>query len=78
MQQEGIKSNAFTYVSILNPCAGVGALEWMKEVHMHVVEVGLESDLHVSNALVHMYCKCGSLDEVGLVIHRMEVFVVIP
>jgi len=72
MQKEGIKPDAFTYSSILNPCASAGALEWVKEVHGHVLEAGLESDLPVGNALVHKYANCGSLDDARLVFDWME------
>ncbi|KAG0607081.1 hypothetical protein M758_8G001900 [Ceratodon purpureus] len=72
MQQEGCKANVYTYVSILNACASAGALEWVKEVHKHAREAGYELDLRVGNALVHMYAKCGSMDDARVVFDRME------
>jgi len=72
MQQEGFKPDAVTYVSILNACASAGALEWVKEVHSHALKTGLESDVRVGNALVHMYAKCGSIDDARLVFDRMK------
>lgn len=41
--------------------ASAGALEWFKEVHSNVVEAGLDSDLWVGSALLHMYSKMRSL-----------------
>jgi pentatricopeptide repeat protein len=35
-------------------------------------EAGFELDLRVGNALVHMYAKCGSMDDMELAFHRME------
>jgi pentatricopeptide repeat protein len=35
-------------------------------------EAGFELDLCVGNALVHMYAKCGSMDDTELAFHRME------
>jgi pentatricopeptide repeat protein len=72
MQQVGFKPDARTYVSILIACASVGALEWMKEVHNQACEAGFELDLCVDSALVHMYAKCGSMDDARLAFHRME------
>jgi pentatricopeptide repeat protein len=72
MQNEGLVPNATTYLSILNPCASTGALEWVKGVHSHAVKAGLELDLHVGNALIHMYAKSGSVDDARIVFDRME------
>src|SRR5207244_1456356 len=72
MQREGLEPDALTYVSILNPCSSAGTLEWVKEVHRHILKAGLESDLRVGTALVYMYGKCGSLDDVRLVFDRTE------
>ena len=72
MQREGFKPNAITYMSILNACASAGALEWVKEVHTHAREAGFESDVRVGNALVHMYAKCGSIDDARLAFDKME------
>ena len=72
MKREGLKPDAFTYSSILNACASAGALEWVKEVHTHAREAGFESDVRVGNALVHMYAKCGSIDDARLAFDKME------
>ena len=72
MKREGFKPNAFTYASILNACASAGALEWVKEVHTHARAAGFESDVRVGNALVHMYAKCGSIDDARLAFDKME------
>jgi pentatricopeptide repeat protein len=66
MQQVGFKPDARTYVSILNACASARALDWVKEVHNQAREAGFELDLRVGNALVHMYAKCGSMDDARL------------
>jgi pentatricopeptide repeat protein len=72
LQREGCVPDATTYVSVLNPCASEGALEWVKEIHSHIVEAGLESDLRVGNALVHMYAKSGSIDDARLIFDGMK------
>ena len=72
MKEEGFQPNAVTYMSLLNDCASTGALEWVKEVHRHVLEGGLESDVRVGNALIHMYAKCGSIEDAAVVFDRMK------
>jgi len=72
MKREGLKPDAFTYASILNACASVGDLEWVREVHRHALEGGFESDVRVGNALVHIYAKCGSINDAKLVFERMQ------
>ncbi|CAM6092218.1 unnamed protein product [Calypogeia fissa] len=72
MRREGFEPSAITYLSILNASASVGALEWVKEVHGHATKAGLESDMRVGNALVHMYAKSGSIDDARVVFDRME------
>ena len=61
MQQVDINPNQITYISILNVCACPVALEHGREVHTHIIDAGFQSDVHVGNALVNMYAKCGSI-----------------
>ena len=72
MIREGCEPDAFTYASILNASASAGALEWVKDVHGHASKAGLDSDMRVGNALVHMYAKSGSIEDARKVFDRME------
>jgi pentatricopeptide repeat protein len=72
MQQVGFKPDARTYVSIFNACASAGAMDWVKEVHNQACEAGFELDFCLGNLLVHMYAKCGSMDDAQLSFHIME------
>ena len=72
MKDEGFQPDTVTYMSLLNDCASTGALEWVKDIHRHVVEGGYESDVRVGSALVHMYAKSGSIEDAQLVFERME------
>ena len=67
MKEEGFQPNAVSYMSLLNDCASTGALEWVKDVHSHILEAGYESDVRVGGALVHMYAKCGSMEDAAVV-----------
>ena len=72
MQQEGFAPNAITYLSILNPRASRGALEWVKEVHGQALKAGLDSDVSLGNAFVNMYAKCGSIEDARQVFDKMD------
>ncbi|CAM6093169.1 unnamed protein product [Calypogeia fissa] len=72
MRREGFEPDAITYLSILNASASAGALEWVPEVHAHAHKAGLESDLRVGSALVHMYAESGSIDDARVIFDRME------
>ena len=72
MKEEGFQPDAVTYISLLNDCASTGALEWVKDVHRHILEGGYESDVRVGNALVHMYAKSGSIEDAAVVFDRMK------
>eukprot|EP01018_Ginkgo_biloba_P032222 Gb_18600 [translate_table: standard] len=62
MQLSGVKPNQFTFASVLSACGGVAALELGKQLHVHAIKTGLESDVFVANALVTMYAECGNIE----------------
>lgn len=62
MKKEGVKPDTFTVTTILHACASNGSLEKGKEVHNYIRENNMQS-LPVSNALMDMYAKCGSMDD---------------
>ena len=41
---------------------GVGVLDG-KSAHCQAIQMGFDSFIHVSNALISMYCKCGDVKE---------------
>lgn len=60
MQKES-KPDGITMACVLPACGSLAALERGKEIHGHVLRNGYSSDIHIVNALVDMYVKCGSL-----------------
>ncbi|KAF6166222.1 hypothetical protein GIB67_031006 [Kingdonia uniflora] len=58
MKTSGISPNAFTYAGILNTSSSLTQLELGRQVHSHVIKVGVEGDVSVGNGLVDMYMKC--------------------
>ncbi|XP_068666702.1 pentatricopeptide repeat-containing protein At1g11290, chloroplastic-like [Aristolochia californica] len=67
----GVKPDSYTFSCILKVCTSLSDLQLGKKVHSLVFQSGLESDLFVSNALIAMYAKCGSLFDGISVFERM-------
>lgn len=63
MQLEGVIPNKFTFVSILDACAKLLALDEGKQIHACIICRGIKLDAITGNALVAMYGQCGSLSD---------------
>ncbi|XP_057863564.2 pentatricopeptide repeat-containing protein At4g21065 [Cryptomeria japonica] len=61
MQMLGVKPNSATFSSILPACTQMGSLEQGVEIHRRILENGFLSDIVLSNTLIAMYAKCGSI-----------------
>jgi pentatricopeptide repeat protein len=77
MLSEGIEPNAITFVGVLNACASAVALDKGRLLHEQIVLSGFESDLCVSNSLVDMYAKCGSVEDAERVFNNMHAWDVV-
>ncbi|KAJ7968737.1 Pentatricopeptide repeat-containing protein [Quillaja saponaria] len=73
MEKKDVRPDVFTVTSILHACACSGLLESGKDVHNYIREKKMESWLPVSNALMDMYAKCGSMEDAHLVFSQMPV-----
>lgn len=70
-RREGIEPDSYTFSCVLKACATLPDLCRGKELHKLAVESGFESDVFVSNSLISMYAKCGSLESGVDVFDRM-------
>ncbi|XP_010260690.1 PREDICTED: pentatricopeptide repeat-containing protein At5g52850, chloroplastic [Nelumbo nucifera] len=61
MITRGFMPNNFTYAGVLNACSSILDLRLGQQIHLKVIQAGLEHDVSVGNALVDMYMKCSSL-----------------
>ncbi|GLT26133.1 hypothetical protein SLA2020_012180 [Shorea laevis] len=61
MRRANVMPNESTLVTVLSACAHSGFLELGKEIRSWIEENGLSSNLHLVNALIDMYSKCGEL-----------------
>ena len=40
--------------------------------HCQAIEMGFDSYVHVANALISMYCKCGNVEDAYHIFERMD------
>eukprot|EP01018_Ginkgo_biloba_P030838 Gb_14966 [translate_table: standard] len=71
MQWVGVRPTEFTFGSIMSVCARLSVLEHGKQVHVHIIGTGFESNVIVATALIDMYSKCGSIEDAGRVFDNM-------
>ncbi|XP_024536761.1 pentatricopeptide repeat-containing protein At4g39530 [Selaginella moellendorffii] len=71
MQLQGTAPNSATFSTILTTCATPRLLDRAKQLHSIIRESGLEADVSVGNAAVHMFAKCWSLDDALAAFQRM-------
>ncbi|XP_047339083.1 pentatricopeptide repeat-containing protein At2g03880, mitochondrial [Impatiens glandulifera] len=69
MKRFGLEPDQPSLTSVLRACTGLALLELGRQVHVHVLK--FEQDLILNNALIDMYCKCGSLEESNNVFTKM-------
>eukprot|EP00250_Pteridium_aquilinum_P035640 c9752_g1_i1 orf=375-905(+) len=57
MQKEKVLPNKVTFICALKACVVSLSLEWGKDIHGLIMELGLELDMYVGSCLVDMYAK---------------------
>ena len=61
MQSAYVRSNEFTFATILKACDNIQDEEIGKQVHTHVTKAGLHSNTIVGIVVIGMYKKCGNI-----------------
>ncbi|OVA08753.1 Pentatricopeptide repeat [Macleaya cordata] len=72
MRREGTKPNEFTLASLLSVCGNMAILELGRQVHAHVLSIGIERDVMINSALINMYSKCGGIAEASRIFDAAE------
>ncbi|CAB4303238.1 unnamed protein product [Prunus armeniaca] len=67
----GIVPDVYTFPCVLRTCGGVPDLARGREIHVHVIRFGFESDVDVVNALITMYVKCSAVGSARMLFDRM-------
>ncbi|OIS97007.1 PREDICTED: pentatricopeptide repeat-containing protein At4g33170-like [Nicotiana attenuata] len=55
------RPDEFTYASVLSASAGMGSMQFGRQIHAHIIRTSPSVDIGVGNALVNMYAKCGCI-----------------
>lgn len=71
MLWDGIRPDVYTFPCVLRTCGGIPDVTRGREVHVHVIRYGFESDVDVVNALITMYLKCGKVGSARLLFDKM-------
>lgn len=66
----GFVPNTYTFPFILKSCAKISAISEGKQIHAHVLKLGLESDPFVHTSLINMYAQNGELESARLVFNK--------
>ncbi|KAK7336212.1 hypothetical protein VNO77_16746 [Canavalia gladiata] len=71
MQVDNVKPNEYTVLSLVRACTEMGRLKLGRRIHDFALKNGLfELHPYLSTALIHMYSKCGSLDDARAVFNN--------
>ena len=62
----------FTFVSVLNVCASMSALEEGQSLYSLYVKWGYNMNLFIASALVDMHAKCGLVEDARYVFERIK------
>ncbi|PIA33228.1 hypothetical protein AQUCO_04200169v1 [Aquilegia coerulea] len=66
------KPNDFTFTTLLSACTESGALGQGKSAHCQIIQMGFYSYVHIGNALISMYSKCGNVVEALYIFATMK------
>lgn len=61
-EEEDLIQDEATFTSILVLCSNMSSLNLGQQIHALVFKEGMDSFVSVSNAIIHMYFRCGSLN----------------
>ncbi|XP_059656538.1 pentatricopeptide repeat-containing protein At5g13270, chloroplastic [Cornus florida] len=72
MVKEGTQLDDFVFSIILKACAGLDEIEMGRQIHGHIVKLGLEPEVSVGTPLVDFYVKCGNMENACRAFERIS------
>ncbi|KAI3412573.1 uncharacterized protein J3R85_017195 [Psidium guajava] len=72
MENENIKPNKVTLISILPACAELSSLKLGKSIHCYAIKADVGSDISVGTALLSMYAKCRHFSYAHVLLDTMQ------
>lgn len=70
--EQGVVADAQCFDMLFELCANSKKLEDAKKVHDYLLRSKFRSDLGLSNKVINMYCKCGSMTDARRVFDHMR------
>ncbi|KAJ9179988.1 hypothetical protein P3X46_008297 [Hevea brasiliensis] len=71
IEDAGTQVDAFTFASLLSGASSIGAIGKGEQIHARILKSGFNSSLHISNALISMYSRCGDIEAAFQVFNGM-------
>ncbi|KAJ7521275.1 hypothetical protein O6H91_19G045100 [Diphasiastrum complanatum] len=65
------QADFFTYKCLLHHCCRLRALMLGRRIHDHIARSGMDRHVYLSNQVVNMYGKCGSVEEAHMVFNKI-------
>lgn len=72
MLTEGLRPNMYSYISTLRSCSSSINVEHGRQVHSHIIKDNSLNSEYIGTALIDMYAKCGSMDDVETIFDRFK------
>ncbi|MFS7958696.1 putative tetratricopeptide-like helical domain superfamily [Helianthus anomalus] len=71
LSQGDVAPDKHSFPFVLKACAYLFAMSQGKQLHAHILKLGLASDVYINNSLIHFYGSCGSLQDARDVFDEM-------
>ncbi|KAG9445866.1 hypothetical protein H6P81_011994 [Aristolochia fimbriata] len=63
MLRGSVEPEHFTFTFVLKACTELLALDFGKQIHGHVVKIGMDSAPFIRNKIIHLYAVCGAISD---------------
>ncbi|XP_062161336.1 pentatricopeptide repeat-containing protein At3g24000, mitochondrial [Alnus glutinosa] len=67
-----LEANRTLYGKLLKQCTHLGKIKEGRAVHSHILRSKFRDDLVIHNTILHMYAKCGALDDARKLFDRIS------
>ncbi|KAJ7538143.1 hypothetical protein O6H91_11G035700 [Diphasiastrum complanatum] len=72
MLDKHVKPDYVTIVAVLNACSSIASLKEGRRAHAQAIDFGFQSEPFVGSGLIHMYSKCGSIEDARRVFKSLQ------
>ena len=70
MLLSGFEPNSYTFPPLFKSCARIEGINEGKQIHGHVLKLGLGCDVFTHTSLINFYSQSGELDDARLVFDK--------